>query len=108
MRNKILRRLALNAKNRMINKSEGGTVKKEGVLSPNVKFKVFSGEDEFFVEKARNVYLEDPLNPFAKLMDLDTFKRLDQRGKEKYLFDTVDKYAKLKEKFDREAQSISM
>lgn len=107
MQNKVLKRLALNAKNRMISKSTGQT-KKEGVYSPNVKFKVISGEDAYFFEKAKSVYERDEINPIGQLMDEAIFNKLDTYGKEKYLFDTIDKYNRFREKINREEQQLSV
>ncbi len=104
MGNKLLKSLAINARNRLINKgAEKGNLKqRNAVYSPNVKFKIISNEDVDFIARASSLSDEDLFNPLKKLIDEAYFSKLDAYGKEKLLFDTIDKYAKFRRKVEYE------
>lgn len=93
MKNNILKKLAEKAKNRLLGRN----------YSSNVCVKVINGEEVDFNLKAREVFLksekDSSYNPIKMLMDENVLIKLDARGREKYLLDTVDKYLKAKESF---------
>ena len=95
MGNNALRNLAINARTRLMN---GGKAKSQKLLSPNVKFKIISNDDEEFIEKMKSLSEEDILTPLKKLIDEEKFSKLDEHNRQKYLFDVIDKYTKLKDK----------
>ncbi len=96
-----LKRLARNARERLINKGEGGGIKKvTSPCSPNVKFKIISSEiDENFNTKAKQALENDSLSPIQDIMDGDYFNSLDGVSKQKYLLDVIEKFNRVKEKF---------
>ncbi len=103
--NKELKRLAQNARNRLIHKGENPSSSKAVVSSPNIKFKVISPElDENFNVKAQQVLESGSLSPMSDLMDLNYYSSLDDLSKEKYLLDTVEKFNRYKEKFERKIE----
>ena len=109
MRNQTLKRLAVRAKNRLINRGVNGVNKdKKNVYSANVKFRIISNEDVEFNDKANALKEEDLLNPFSKLMDTDYFLKLNPRCREKYLLDTIDKYAKFRKKVESERDKMRL
>lgn len=96
MKNNILKRLALKAKNRILGKNiyDGACVK---IVQNN--------ETEFY-QKAKEVFLKSEqnnlYNPIKMLMDKKVLIKLDARGREKYLLETVEKYLKARQQFSRE------
>lgn len=99
-----LKRLAQNARNRLINKSAKGDIKKMGIShNPSVKFKIISSSeaDENFNNKANEVLSRDALDPIKELMDMNYYRTLDAGNKERYLLNVIEKYARYKEKFER-------
>ena len=102
MTNNALRNLAINARTRLMN---GGKAKSQKLLSPNVKFKIISNDDEEFIERMKSLSEEDVLTPLKKLIDEEKFSKLDEHNKEKYLFDVIDKYTKLKDKMSMDYDS---
>ncbi len=106
--NKELKRLAQNARNRLISKGENGGMKKVSApLSPNVKFKVLSSDaDEMFNLKALDVLERGCLNPINELMDLNYYSSLSAGGKQRYLLEVVDKLNRVREKFERNAAAL--
>lgn len=107
MGNQILKRLAVKAKNRLINRECTGVNKdKKNVYSANVKFKIISNDDIDFIDRAKALKEEDLLNPISKLMDNEYFLKLSPQNKEKYLLDTIDKYAKFRKKLDEDREHV--
>lgn len=106
--NKELKRLAQNARNRLISKGENGGMKKMSTpLSPNVKFKVLSSDaDEMFNSKAMEVLERGSLNPITELMDMNYYASLSAGGKQRYLLEVVDKLNRVREKFERNAAAL--
>lgn len=97
MSSKLLKDLAQNARNRLINRS-GGNLKSKKVYSPNVKFKIISSEDHEFNEKASALSEDDLLAPLGKLINHEYFAKLSEANKERYLWEIVDKYKKFRDK----------
>jgi len=108
MGNQVLKRLAVRAKNRLINRdsAEGLNKDKKNVYSANVKFKIISNDDIEFNDRANSLGEEDLLNPFSKLMDNEYFLKLNPQSREKYLLDTIEKYAKFRKKLDGNKEKI--
>jgi len=95
MKSDLLKHLAMNARTRLMN---GGKVKNTKVCSPNVKFRIISNEDSEFIERANSLNEEDILTPLNKLIDKEKFSKLDLHNREKYLFETIEKYARYRNK----------
>lgn len=93
MKNDILKTLATRAKNRMINKNLRDTYS-------NANIKIISKKDEKFDQKVREIVTSgrDIHNPIKKLMDETKFMNLDERGRERYLFETIEKYNEIRNK----------
>ncbi len=66
-----------------------------------------SEEDEKFYKKITKMLSENEyvLNPIKKLIDHEVYDKLDERGKQNYIFELTDKYNKFKEKYEKEHQS---
>lgn len=102
-----LKRLAQNARNRLINKSAKGDIKKMGVShNPSIKFKIISSTDadENFNSKAHEVLTNDSLDPIKELMDMNHYRSLDACNKERYLLSVIEKYSRYKEKFEQKKE----
>lgn len=102
-----LKRLAQNARNRLINKSAKGDVKKMGIShKSSVKFKIISSydADENFNTKAKEVLAKDSLDPIKELMDMNYYRSLDAGNRERYLLSVIEKYSRYKEKFERKKE----
>ena len=93
MKNDILKTLAMRAKSRMINKNLRDTYS-------NANVKIISKNDEAFVQRVRELVEsgEDISNPIKRLMDDNKLMNLDERGRERYLFETIEKYQEVRRK----------
>ena len=93
MKNNMLKVLAMKAKNRMINKGLGQSY-----------YEVISDDDTEFVGKVRNILADEKAsrNPLKLLMDDKKILMLDEKGREKYLLETMEKYLKAKSQIERE------
>ena len=103
MASKLLRDLAQNAKNRLINR-QGGALKSRALYNPNVSFKIISNDDPEFDAKARNLRDEDLIFPIKKLINQDYYKTLSSVSKERYLLEIIDKYAKFRSRLNSEQE----
>ena len=110
MKNKVLKNLAMNARNRLINRTnENAKLKqKTSVYSPNVKFRIISNEDSEFLARANSLSEEDLFYPLKKLIDESYFSTLDAKGKERYLLETIDKYAKFRTRVQSEEERVKL
>lgn len=100
MKNNLLKILAKKAKERLLGKPICN-------CESNVCIKVFNAEDEDFDSKVKFLFSkkEDAsFNPMKILMDEKVLISLDERGREKYLLDTMDRYLKACQKFERECE----
>ncbi len=80
----ILKKLALKAKNKLISNNNS-----------SIEYKFTQSDDREFTDKVRELLkTEDIINPISQLMENKILFRLDERGKEKYLLETVDRYLK--------------
>ncbi len=97
MKSDLLKALALKAKNRLINKNNKNRQDMATV-------KVIDENDQVFYQKVKNLLNSDTysLNPMKFLMDENKLMKLDSLGKEKYLFETIDKYNRIKNIIERE------
>ncbi len=111
MQNYELKRLALNAKNRLIGnkKGNGASLKsKASPISANIKIKTISLSDENFDHKVREVLEHDTLAPIREIMDEAYYKSLSASMKEKYLLEVIEKFLICKKKFDSEVSHKSV
>lgn len=80
----ILKKLALKAKNKLISNNNS-----------SIEYKFTQSDDREFTDKVRELLkTEDIINPISQLMENKILFRLDERGKEKYPLETVDRYLK--------------
>ena len=98
-KNDLLKMLVLQAKCRL--RGENAPRKE------NVKL-ISKTEDDALYEKVITLLNENEevLNPIARLMDMTTYKKLDNIGKERYFFNLVNKYKDLKERYIKEQKKI--
>lgn len=99
MRNKTLKNLAANAKNRLIQK--GGVVVSPA-SSSSITYRLMLTEDDAFFEKVKSLLAENSITPMKDLMDKKKYDGLDELGKQKYLLDTIEKFQQIKSKIERE------
>jgi hypothetical protein len=101
MKNDILKTLAMKAKNRMINKNLRNTY-------VNSSIKIIDNSDQEFYDKVKEIIIEDEdiLNPLKRLMDENRLMKLDARGKERYLLETIEKYQQAKRLIENEKYKI--
>jgi len=96
MKNNLLKRLAEKAKNRLLGKGDIPFDKR-------VCVKVVSNDESDFAMKAKEVFMqsemENSFNPIKMLMDEKILIKLDERGRERYLLETIDRYLKAKSSF---------
>ncbi len=105
--NQELKRLAQNARNRLMNKGENSIKKTNAVLSPNVKFKIIStSQDESFKTRTMQLLESDALNPIGELMDLKVYNSLDEDKKQRYLLDVIEKFNRYRQEFERREQKL--
>lgn len=97
MKREVLKSLALKAKNRMIHKSQNDNFGL-GLEGNDLHIKIISSSDDLFYSKVRSLLEDDQdiMNPIKQLMDENLMMKLDPRGREKYLLDTVEKYHKFR------------
>ena len=99
MRNKTLKNLAANAKNRLIQKA--GVVVSP-VSSTNITYKLMLSEDDAFFEKVKSLLEANSISPMKDLMEKRKYDSLDELGKQKYLLDTIEKFQQTKSQIERE------
>ena len=99
MRNRTLKNLAANAKNRLIQKS-GNVV--GPTSSSNITYRLILNEDEAFFEKVKTLLENNSISPMKELMDKKKYDDLDELGKQKYLLDTLEKFQQIKRKIEGE------
>ena len=101
MKNDILKTLAMKAKNRMINKNLRNTY-------ATTSIKIIDNNDQAFYNKVKEIIVEDEdvLNPLKRLMDENHLMKLDARGKERYLLETIEKYQRAKYRIEHENENI--
>ena len=101
MKNDILKTLAMKAKNRMINKKLRDTY-------ANTNIKIIDNYDKDFYNKVKEIINEncDIFNPLKKLMDQDKLMKLDERGRERYLLETIEKYQQARKMIEKENNII--
>ena len=86
--NNMLKVLAMRAKNRMINRNG----------MSDARIKIINNDDGEFVEKVRDILSsqDNITNPIGQLMEEKVLFKLDEKGKEKYLLETVEKFLRAK------------
>ena len=97
MRNDILKIMANRAKNRLMNKSLKDTY-------PNVSIKIISNNDDKFYNKVKEMLNKNKnvTNPIKLLMDENKLIKMNSLQREKYLFETINKYISARERFFKE------
>ena len=102
MRSDMLKALAMKAKNRMINKNLRNTYS-------NIDVKIINNNDEEFYNKVKEIMDEEDYvwNPLKRLMDDDKMMRMDPRGRERYLLETIEKYQEARRRIERERGAVS-
>ena len=112
MNNHELKRLALSAKNRLIGNKDrinaGLKTARTMPLSPNIKIKTISLDDNNFYNRVREVLERDALDPIREVMDQDYYRSLSAGMKEKYLLDVIEKFLSYKKRFDQEVSQKSV
>ena len=98
MKNAALKNLALRAKNRLLNKGLRDTYS-------NANIKIINDKDSAFVEKVRDVLYNESMvtNPIKYLMDEQRLMKLDPKGRERYLLETIEKYQSAKREIEKES-----
>lgn len=106
-----LKKLARQAKNRLSKRNyfngngEFG-LKTSGFFADYKLVLLNNKEDEKFYLKVKQILAEneDTVNPIGKLVDAQKFSSLSEQDKEKYLFNLVEKYKQMKERFCKEKE----
>ena len=108
MRGDILKSLAQRAKDRMktgYNADEGKKLQTKKRLGADFKIRVISDgvDDKFYTKVIEALRSEEhSLNPMKVLINESIYNSLDREGKERYFFDTVEKYNKCKQRYEVE------
>ena len=102
MRNDILKIMANRAKNRLMNKSLKDTY-------PNVSIKIISNNDDKFYNKVKEMLNKNKnvTNPIKLLMDENKLIKMNSLQREKYLFETINKYLSARERFFKEESNLT-
>lgn len=103
-----LRRLARQAKNRLTGRNymdgSGYKVYSGGLLADYKLVQISKRDDEILYEKVSRILSEniDIVNPIGKLVDKKKISIMSAQEKERYVFSIIDKYIKMKSRFERE------
>jgi len=92
MQNQTLKKVALRAKSRLV---------KRYTQDGSAQIRLIGGEDDELLCKVTTLLKDGDPYPFKLLMDDKIMKNLDEVGKERYLFETVDKFARLRDKIEK-------
>lgn len=108
-----LKTLAMQAKNRLKGISTQGDSKGNLRLmeesSNQIRVIVTEDDGEKIYEKFKDLIAMDGLyNPIACMMDKKIYNQLCDNKKEKYFFDTLEKYQKLRERCCRENDDLNI
>jgi len=106
-KNDLLKKLALQAKKRLIGEVQITYYNNRDEFKSNVKT-ISCEEHEKFYEKVCKLLSEnkDIRNPIGKLIDYEIYNSLPSSSKEKYFFDLIDKYSECKERFEKEHKLV--
>lgn len=98
MKSDLLKALALKAKNRLINRNNRSYNKE------TTEIKIISADDKDFEQKVRSLLQNEEFNlsPMKFLMDENKLMKLDSIGRERYLFETIDKFNKVKNQIEKD------
>ena len=103
-----LKTLAMQAKNRLKGiceeKNTKGNLRLIKGNQNQIKVIVTEDESDKLYERYKDVVTEDMHNPIAAMMDKKLYSQLAGSKKEKYFFDTLDKYQKLRERCCKEVK----
>lgn len=97
MKTDVLKNLALRAKNRLLNKNLRNSYS-------NADIKIIDNNDQEFYQKVKDVLSQEEniYNPLKYLMDESKLLSLDDKGRERYLFQTIEKYRQARSQLERE------
>ena len=97
MKSDALKNLALRAKNRLLNKNLRNTYS-------TAEIKIIDRQDNEFYNKVKDLTSQNQAisNPLKYLMDDSILLSLDQQGRERYLFQTIEKYREAKLRLEKE------
>ena len=103
MKNDVLKTLALRAKNRLIHKNDPTSAY---LGAADMRIKIIKSGDEVFYDKVKALLErdEDITNPLKELMDESLLSTMTTGQRERYLFQTIDKYQKLRGEWEEEKQ----
>ena len=107
-KNHLLKKLALQAKKRLISGVETNAYLFSETKNQNIKT-FTSDEDEKFYKKVCQILTENPdiHNPIGKLIDNKVYNAfLSNFFKREIFFDLIDKYAECKTRFEKEKIAI--
>lgn len=102
-----LKTLAMQAKNRLKGICNEKNSKNNLIFikgQEQIKVVVTEDDTEKIYEKFKDVVMSDCVNPLACMMDKKLYSQLCESKKEKYFFDTLDKYQKLRERCHKEVK----
>ena len=93
----LFKDLAIKAKNRLLSKGNNNS-------NLDIRIKIIRENDNDFTDKVRAILASDVKckNPLKYLMDDRKILKLDEKGRERYLFETMEKYLKAKSMIERE------
>lgn len=101
MKNDVLKTLALKAKNRLIHKTNV-----DNNFMQDYRIKIIKSGDDVFYDKVKALLEKDVdvINPIKELMDEQLMQGMNSVQKEKYLFQTIEKYQKARSLLEDEKQ----
>lgn len=107
---KDIKTLALQAKNRLKglcgNTSSSSKLRLIKGGNENIKIISMEKENEKFYQKYKDIIASECLhNPLGCIMDKKLYNKLCSENKEKYFFETLEKYRLLKERYGAECQN---
>ena len=99
MKSDALKNLALRAKNRLLNKNLRNSYS-------TAEIKIIDRYDNEFYNKVKEItsQCEPVSNPLKHLMDDSLLLSLDSKERERYLFQTIEKYKEAKLRLERESK----
>lgn len=97
MKSDALRNLAIRAKNRLLNKNLRNSYS-------TAEIKIINREDNDFYNRVKELTHQNETisNPLKYLMDNEKLLSLDPNARERYLFQTIEKYREAKLRIERE------
>ena len=99
MKSDALKNLAIRAKNRLLNKNLRNTYS-------TAEIKIIDRQDNDFFNRVKELTANNHTisNPLKHLMDDSILLSLDPKGRERYLFQTIEKYREAKLRLEKESK----